>query len=173
MDEKIKIVVLIAMFYVLLPGCANLSSNKQLQNIFSALGLETEETDNGVVVFIPDVYFQFDSANLNYKARERISEIASILNESRVKQRNILVEGHTDSVGSNEFNLGLSIRRANAVKQRLIYGQVSEQRIMAKGYGEKYPVAQNTNPDGSDNSEGRAKNRRVEITVKNQETTPH
>jgi len=71
-------------------------------------------------------------------------------------------------VGSNEFNLELSIRRSDAVKQSLILGRVSEQRILAKGYGEKYPVAQNLNADGTDNVKGRAKNRRVEITVMNQ-----
>jgi outer membrane protein OmpA-like peptidoglycan-associated protein len=169
MEPKIKSVVWIAMFCTLFSGCSSFYSNQQLQNIFSKLGLQTETSDQGVVVFIPDVYFDYDSANLNAIARERIGKIALIVNDSRVIQRNILVEGHTDSVGSDEFNLGLSMRRAIAVKQRLILGKVSEQRILSKGYGEKYPVALNSNPDGTDNAVGRSKNRRVEITVRNHE----
>jgi|CXWL01.1.fsa_nt_gi outer membrane protein OmpA-like peptidoglycan-associated protein len=170
MDEKKIIVVLLTVFYALLSGCTSLYSNKQLDTVFTALGLESEETVQGVVVFIPEVYFDFDSANLNYQALAKIGKIASIVNQSEVKQRNIIVEGHTDSIGSTKFNLGLSIRRAEAVKQRLVDGQVSEKRILVMGYGEKYPVAENKNPNGTDNSKGRAKNRRVEITVKNQET---
>jgi len=168
MEAKIKTIVVISLFCTLFSGCSNLYANFQLQNLLAKLGLQTATSDQGVVVFIPDVYFDYNSANLNTIARERIGKIASIVNDSMVVKRNILIEGHTDSVGSNEFNLELSIRRSDAVKQSLILGRVSEQRILAKGYGEKYPVAQNLNADGTDNVKGRAKNRRVEITVMNQ-----
>ncbi|MBW1660432.1 MAG: OmpA family protein, partial [Deltaproteobacteria bacterium] len=75
-------------------------------------------------------------------------------------------EGHTDSKGSEEYNLALSQRRADSVKVWLIEeGGLKGITIITKGYGESKPVAPNTKPDGSDNPEGRAKNRRVEIYV--------
>jgi outer membrane protein OmpA-like peptidoglycan-associated protein len=79
----------------------------------------------------------------------------------------VLIEGYTDSKGSDSYNLRLSDRRAVSVKDWLLKkGGVKPRRMTTRGWGEANPVAPNTNPDGSDNPEGRQKNRRVEITVK-------
>jgi outer membrane protein OmpA-like peptidoglycan-associated protein len=78
------------------------------------------------------------------------------------------VEGHTDSIGGDTYNQKLSERRAENVASALENGGVSTQRVTAKGYGKRYPVAPNTNSDGTDNSAGRAKNRRVEVVIENQ-----
>ncbi|NOT10402.1 MAG: OmpA family protein [Methylococcaceae bacterium] len=172
MTAKSKIILLIALVATLLSGCTGFATNKQLQAVFDQIGLEAEQTDHGVVIFIPEVYFDYNKADLNSSAQEKIEKMSSVLNDSAVKPRKILVEGHTDSVGSDKFNQRLSIQRANAVKQRLIFEHVSADRITAVGYGEKYPVAHNSNADGSDSAIGRAKNRRVEILVKNPPAMP-
>jgi outer membrane protein OmpA-like peptidoglycan-associated protein len=78
-----------------------------------------------------------------------------------------LIEGYTDSKGSDSYNLRLSDKRAASVKDWLVKkGGVGNKKMTTKGWGEANPVAPNENPDGSDNPEGRQKNRRVEITVK-------
>ena len=167
-----KKIIFVSLFSALLVGCASSYTNKQLQDVFNQRGLVTEETDQGVVVFVPGVFFEFDKADLTYCAQLKIGEIALIVNDPRVNQRNLLVEGHTDASGSEEYNQDLSYKRAKTVEQSLVNGKVSPERIMARGFGEKYPVAQNTNPDGTDNPGGRAKNRRVEIVVKNPDAKP-
>ena len=77
------------------------------------------------------------------------------------------VEGHTDSIGSDAYNQKLSERRAENVASALESGGVSAEKVTAKGYGKRYPVAPNSNPDGTDNAAGRAKNRRVEVVIQN------
>jgi outer membrane protein OmpA-like peptidoglycan-associated protein len=78
----------------------------------------------------------------------------------------VLIEGHTDSKGSPDLNLELSKRRAEAVKDWLVKKKrIPKSIITTRGFGETKPVAPNTNPDGSDNPQGRQQNRRVEITV--------
>ncbi len=80
--------------------------------------------------------------------------------------KHIIIEGHTDSIGTEEYNLRLSQKRANAVKEWFINKAGLKDLIYETiGYGESKPVAPNQNPDGSDNPEGRAKNRRVEIRI--------
>jgi outer membrane protein OmpA-like peptidoglycan-associated protein len=77
-----------------------------------------------------------------------------------------LIEGHTDSVGSDEYNLDLSKKRAEAVKNALVAKGVGEERITPKGYGKKYPVASNKTSDG------RQLNRRVEVVILNEGVKP-
>lgn len=83
----------------------------------------------------------------------------------KYKTVKIEVAGYTDSKGSDEYNLALSRRRADAVASYIASKGVSRSRITTVGNGESRPIAANENPDGSDNPEGRAKNRRTEITV--------
>jgi len=72
---------------------------------------------------------------------------------------------HTDSVGSFDYNIDLSRRRAESTVRYLINKGISPDRLTAKGYGETQPIARNTNPDGTDNPAGRAKNRRTEFKI--------
>jgi outer membrane protein OmpA-like peptidoglycan-associated protein len=152
-----------------LTGCTKAYTNQQLISIFNDRGLETEDSELGVVVFIPGIYFKFNKADLTQPARLKVKEIAAVVNDPRVIERKLLLEGHTDSSGSYYYNLNLSNLRAEAVKEGLISEKVSADRMTVRGYGEKYPVAENRKPDGSWNTEGQAKNRRVEIVVKNTE----
>jgi OmpA-OmpF porin, OOP family len=109
------------------------------------------------VTFAADVLFDFDRAVVKPEGRSKLDDLAS-------KVRNINLEvviaiGHADSVGSDAYNQGLSVRRAEAVKAYLISKGVETNRIYTEGKGEKQPVASNNT------KEGRAKNRRTEIEV--------
>jgi outer membrane protein OmpA-like peptidoglycan-associated protein len=125
--------------------------------------LEEEETNGSQVTvrISADVLFDFGKASLTEAARRRIAALAPRLRDAKGA---VQVSGHSDSVGDPGYNLSLSEKRAEAVKaelQKVMTG--SSARSEAKGYGETKPVAPNER-DGKDDPEGRAKNRRVEIT---------
>ncbi|MGE0683070.1 MAG: OmpA family protein [Candidatus Binatia bacterium] len=143
-----------------------IARNRQLIEELKKQNLEARETDRGVVVNLPDVLFEFGRADLTGDARTKIYTISGVLN-NQARGRRVSVEGHTDSIGSEATNQRLSERRAESVVTALENGGVSPQRITAKGFGERYPVAPNSNSDGTDNPSGRAKNRRVEVIIEN------
>ena len=143
-----------------------IAQNRQLLEELKRQGLEAEETSRGVVVNLPDVLFQFGQAGLTGEARSRVADISDVLN-NQARSRRVSIEGHTDSVGSEAANQGLSERRASSVASELEAGGVARSRITTKGDGERYPVAPNSNQDGGDNPSGRSKNRRVEVVIEN------
>ncbi len=143
-----------------------LAGNRELLEGLKRQNLEARETDRGVVVNLPDVLFEFGRAELTSEARVKARGIAEVLDGS-ASDRRVDVEGHADSIGSAAFNQELSERRAENVVVALENSGVSNGRITARGYGKRYPVAPNTNPDGTDNPAGRAKNRRVEVVIQN------
>lgn len=143
-----------------------IARNQQLIEQLKKQNLEARETERGVVVNLPDVLFEFGKANLTGNARTKVGSIGEVLNE-QAKGRRVSIEGHTDSIGSDAYNQTLSERRAESVASTLESDGVSSQRITVKGYGKRYPVAPNTNADGADNPDGRAKNRRVEVVIEN------
>lgn len=124
--------------------------------------LEARPTDRGLVLTLgSDVLFDFDSAELRGGAQRSIDRIAEFLDE--YSERQVLVEGFTDSTGAREYNLSLSERRANAVRAALIEQGVDESRIRTRGFGPDYPVASN------DTDAGRQLNRRVEVVISDDE----
>jgi outer membrane protein OmpA-like peptidoglycan-associated protein len=143
-----------------------LARNRALLEELKRRGLDTRETPRGVVVNLPDILFGFNSARFTSAARSKVSAVAQALN-GRARNRRVSIEGHTDAIGSDTYNLRLSKRRATTVTEELRYAGVGSQRLQTNGYGEKYPVAPNTHPDGADNPSGRAKNRRVEVVIEN------
>jgi outer membrane protein OmpA-like peptidoglycan-associated protein len=111
-----------------------------------------------------DVLFDYDKAILKSEAEGALSKVAVVL--SQFPESKVTVEGYTDSKGTKSVNMELSRERAQAVKDWLIKnGGVKTANISVKGFGEQYPVAANTNADGTDNPPGRALNRRVSIIV--------
>lgn len=111
-----------------------------------------------------DVLFDFDRSDIKKEAEATLTRLAGLI--QGLNKRRVLVEGYTDSKGSEAYNLKLSTERAEAVKRWLLSkGRVQQVRIEVKGYGEEKPVAPNTHPDGTDYPEGRAQNRRVEIRI--------
>ena len=128
---------------------------EKLQSEFSEL--QARQTDRGTVLTLGDVIFATDKADLLPGAMRSIDKLFDFL--QKYPDRNVLIEGHTDSIGDEEYNEVLSQRRASAVRNALIYKGINPDRIIAKGCGENYPVAENAN------SSGRQRNRRVEIVI--------
>ena len=121
--------------------------------------LNAKQTDRGTLVTFGDVLFDYNKAELKSNAYPNITKLAQFLQEN--PDRKVIVEGYTDSTGSANYNQTLSERRANSVRMALVRAGVDPTRIVAQGYGKEYPVA-----DNSSNS-GRAQNRRVEVTISN------
>jgi outer membrane protein OmpA-like peptidoglycan-associated protein len=112
-----------------------------------------------------DVLFDFDKATIKKEAEPTLENVSKVIQEYSTQK--VLVEGYTDSKGSDSYNLALSKKRAKSVKNWMVKkGHVAQKEIQSKGWGEAKPIAPNTYKDGSDNPDGRAKNRRVEITIK-------
>jgi outer membrane protein OmpA-like peptidoglycan-associated protein len=134
--------------------------------------LQYQETGKSMSMNLAgDVLFDYNKAALKPAAEEPLQKVAVVL--SLFPESNVTVEGYTDSKGGKTINLQLSRERATSVKNWLVKNRgVVPKHISAKGFGEENPVAPNTNPDGSDNIVGRAKNRRVTIIVDKPVTSP-
>jgi len=126
--------------------------------------LKATQTERGIVLTMGDVLFAFDKATLSLQAFRNVDKLAVFLKKH--PNRSVLIEGYTDNVGSDAYNLDLSEKRADAVKNALVAKGVGEERITTKGYGKKYPVASNNTSDG------RQLNRRVEVVVLNEGVKP-
>ncbi len=115
-------------------------------------------------VIIKNIYYEFGKWNLTDSSKAILDMTVYKL---MLENPRIIVEisSHTDSVSSDEFNMKLSQKRAESVVKYLISKGIEKERLVAKGYGETKPIAPNTNPDGSDNPEGRQKNRRTEFRI--------
>lgn len=132
----------------------------------AAQALAVKETTTEIKIELAgDVLFDFDKADIRVAAEPALQRVVEIIGQ--YPKARIAIDGHTDAKGADAYNLQLSEKRAASVKSWLVQkGGVDGKRIKTKGWGKANPVAPNTNPDGSDNPEGRQKNRRVEITVK-------
>lgn len=129
--------------------------NKLLQQ-FNAI-LQTRDTARGLIVNMSDVLFDTDKATLRPLAREKLAKVAGIV--SGHPSLRLDVEGHTDSVGTDEYNQKLSERRGEAVREYLTGAGMAATSVSSKGFGEAMPVASN------DTAQGRQQNRRVELVI--------
>jgi len=121
-------------------------------------GARIERIGEGIkITFNAGLFFDVDKYELRPQSKENLSRLASILN--KYPDTNIIIEGHTDSTGSREYNLLLSERRARAVAVYLAQLGVSSSRFSIMGYGPDQPVASN------DTAEGRQQNRRVDLGI--------
>jgi outer membrane protein OmpA-like peptidoglycan-associated protein len=119
--------------------------------------LNARNTERGLVMTLESTFFDYNSSALKPGAMNKLSPLITFLREH--PERNVTIEGYTDSLGSESYNLDLSQRRAETVRDFLIKNGVSPAQVTARGYGENFPVASN-------NTEaGRQQNRRVEIIV--------
>jgi len=127
--------------------------------------LAIAQTDRGVVIWLPDnVLFEFGSSQLSPAADDYLKQVADLARNQT--QEVLSLEGHTDNVGSADFNQALSLKRADAVVAALARLGVPAERLLAVGRGLSSPLAPN------DTELGRKLNRRVEIVVLN-ETVAH
>lgn len=121
--------------------------------------LNARETDRGLVVTLGDVLFATGRADLRGGTPSNLAKLAAFLN--KYPDRKVTIEGHTDSVGSEDSNRSLSERRAASVKTYLVNQGVASSRVTSTGMGEGSPVA------GNDSTTGRQQNRRVEVIIAN------
>jgi OOP family OmpA-OmpF porin len=119
--------------------------------------LEAKKTERGMVITLGDVLFDFNRAELRSGAQQNLYRLVTFLRENT--DREVLVEGHTDSVGAEGYNLDLSQRRAEAVRGFLVQNGIESARTAVRGFGEARPVTTN------DNEAGRQQNRRVEVVI--------
>ena len=136
-----------------------LEENRRLIEELKRRGTDAYSSSRGVVVNLPDVLFEFNRADLTQPARRTVREIADVARSTA--GRDIAVEGHTDSVGSDSYNRGLSERRAVSVARELEFNGIEHGKLIVHGFGESSPIATN------DTTAGRARNRRVEVIIKN------
>lgn len=128
--------------------------------------IELQKIKSGAKLVLNNIFFDFDKWDLKEESRTELKRAIELLN--KYPDMNVELEGHTDSKGTDEYNKNLSEKRINSVKDFLIKNGFDEKRIVkVTGYGELHPIAPNENPDGSDNPQGRAKNRRVEFKLVN------
>lgn len=135
--------------------------DKQAQRIEEEIpGAEVERVGEGINVTFDEssgVYFDTDKFNINTASEQTLNKLADIFKE--YPNTNVLVEGHTDSAGSDSYNLTLSKNRAQAVTNYMVNNGLSAGRFTTKWYGESQPKYDNST------AEGRAKNRRVELAI--------
>ena len=132
---------------------------RQLEEVTAGSGVDVSQTPNGdgILVNLPDVTFAVDSTTISPAMRQTLDGVA----QSMINYPNSLIDvmGHTDSTGSDAYNLDLSRRRADSVANYLVSRGVAGARVERIGYGEQYPIADNTSESG------RQQNRRVEIRI--------
>lgn len=133
--------------------------DKQAEELEQDLeGADIERVGEGIkITFDSGILFGFDSSELTYASKTNIAELAETL--KKYEDTEILIEGHTDSKGSDSYNQELSERRAGSVAGELRSLGVAASRISEVGYGEEMPIADNST------EEGRSQNRRVEVAI--------
>lgn len=129
--------------------------NSQLQLQLAAL--DAKQTDRGMVLTLGSVLFDTNKTDLKSGGEQSLDKLSQFLRDNPT--RNVKIEGYTDSSGNPDSNLGLSTRRADAVRSALVSDGLDSRRISTQGFGVGYPVASNAT------ASGRQQNRRVEIVI--------
>ncbi len=134
-------------------------SQQRIKQLEQALGqYQAEETSRGTLLVINDLLFNSGGANLEQASERRLIPLLQYLQGN--PKREIIIEGHTDSMGNEAVNRRLSLQRAETVKAFLIQNGIDASRIESRGLGEEAPIASNTT------NAGRKLNRRVEVVIK-------
>ena len=148
-------------------GLALLATVGGLNQAINDLGAKVGEMEISVALSA-DILFDFDKADIKPTAETELTKLGLIIREKRTGDVTII--GHTDAKGSDNYNMGLSDRRADSVKNWLVkYAQINAEVITTEGLGETQPIAPNVKADGSDNIDGRTKNRRVDVIIQTKE----
>ena len=139
---------------------AALSAQQQAEELQRQIDtLQAKVTDRGLVLTLGDVLFATAKADLSSGANGTLNKLVAFLN--KYPDRTVEIPGYTDSVGSEDYNLGLSQRRADSVRSYLVGQGIGSGRLVTSGKGMSSPVA------GNDTSSGRQQNRRVEVIITN------
>lgn len=141
---------------------SEIDKNRALIEELKKSNIEAKETSRGVMVNLPSVNFEFDSADLTRDGRSKVNQIADIIRRD-APNRKISVEGHAsrESAAQEDYNQRLSERRANTVADSIERSGVDARNVSSRGLGTRSPVATN------DTESGRSQNRRVEVIIEN------
>lgn len=141
---------------------AELTRNAALIEELQRQNIEARDSERGVIVNLPAVLFQFDSAVLSPGGRSKVGQIASIVS-SQAPNRRLSVEGHAsfERAEQDAYNQQLSERRAQTVANELVADGIPPSQVQAQGFGTRFPLASN------DTAAGREQNRRVEVIIEN------
>lgn len=143
---------------------ANMKAGSDIHDATSNFNIQVEDAGCRHKISVgADALFDFDKFDLTPTAESTLNQVLPIL--IKYGEHPISIEGHTDSVGTDEYNQSLSEKRSATVKQWLIDHNFVAPDIAVVGYGEQRPIAPNTYNDGTDYPQGRQRNRRVEIIV--------
>jgi outer membrane protein OmpA-like peptidoglycan-associated protein len=122
----------------------------------------TELSKKGKLV-LNNIFFDYNQASLRPESKKELNKLVSFLKGN--PDVAIVIGGHTDSRGNDEYNMNLSQERSESVSSYLVSSGIDASRLSARGYGESKPIARNENVDGTDNPKGRQLNRRIEISI--------
>ena len=140
---------------------------KTLTQLVTNVTLDTtlvlEKIELNKIFVLENIYYDLDKANIRPDAARELDKLVQILVDN--PEIKIELSSHTDSIATVEYNMDLSQRRAESAVNYIIQRGIAPDRLVAKGYGELRPIARNTNPDGTDNPEGRQRNRRTEFKI--------
>ncbi len=114
-------------------------------------------------IILNNIFFEYDQIALKSESANELGKLLDLLNQN--PKIRIEISGHSDNIGSDEYNMELSLRRARSVESYLIKKGIAAGRLLAKGYGKTRPIAPNKLSNGEDNPEGRAMNRRTEFII--------
>ena len=139
-----------------------LTSDKTIITLINEIDevIKIAENENFI---ISKILYDYDSYEINEPSKKELDKLITILKKN--KDIGVELSSHTDDIGSAKFNLDLSQKRADAAVEYILSKGIEKKRIIAKGYGKAHPIAPNKLPNGDDNPEGRAKNRRTEFKV--------
>ncbi len=150
--------------YTTLGKSVDVSTLKELiTNVTLDTLLVLDRLQKDVFFQLKNIYFGYDSANIRKESSKELDKLVDLLNDN--PEIKIEMASHTDSVGTFDYNINLSQRRAQSTVNYLIKKGIAPERLVAKGYGESKPIARNTNRDGTDNPDGRQRNRRTEFKI--------
>ncbi|HEY0651552.1 MAG TPA: OmpA family protein [Chryseosolibacter sp.] len=138
-----------------------------LKDLVTNITLDTmivlDKIDLNKYFVVENIYYDLDKWNIKPEAAKELDKLVQLLVDN--PEIKIELSSHTDSIATVEYNMTLSQRRAESAVNYLVEHGIAPDRLVAKGYGELRPIARNTNPDGTDNPEGRERNRRTEFKI--------
>lgn len=139
-----------------------------LKELVTNITLDTiivlDRIQKNVAFVLNNIYFELDQWAITPASATELDKLVELLKDNPEIAK-IELSSHTDSIATADYNISLSQRRAESTVRYLVSKGISADRLTAKGYGESRPVARNTNPDGTDNPDGRARNRRTEFRI--------
>jgi outer membrane protein OmpA-like peptidoglycan-associated protein/tetratricopeptide (TPR) repeat protein len=138
-----------------------------LRELITNITLDTimvlDKKQKEISFILENILYGFNKYDINPEAAKELDKLVQLLTDN--PEIKIELSSHTDSVDTDAYNLELSQRRAESAVKYMIQRGIAPDRMIPKGYGEQKPIARNTNPDGTDNPAGRAKNRRTEFKI--------